>query len=58
MKDRVELVGMQFYAYHGCFEEEQRIGNRFISIKIGLLQSEQMINFAFLPLSFLKNTVI
>ena len=24
----------------------------------GLLQSEQMINFAFLPLSFLKNTVI
>ena len=30
MKDRVELVGMQFYAYHGCFEEEQRIGNKFI----------------------------
>ena len=30
----------------------------FIFIKIGLLQSEQMINFAFLPLSFLKNTVI
>lgn len=30
MKDRVELVGMQFYAYHGCFEEEQRIGNRFV----------------------------
>ena len=30
MKDRVELVGMQFYAYHGCFEEEQRIGNKFV----------------------------
>ena len=28
--DRVELVGMQFYAYHGCFEEEQIIGNRFV----------------------------
>lgn len=21
---------MQFFAYHGCFEEEQRIGNKFI----------------------------
>lgn len=30
MKDRVELVGMQFYAYHGCFEEEQIIGNKFV----------------------------
>ncbi|MBQ7773095.1 MAG: dihydroneopterin aldolase [Bacteroidales bacterium] len=30
MMNRVELVGMQFYAYHGCFEEEQRIGNKFV----------------------------
>ncbi len=30
MKDRVELVGMQFYAHHGCFEEEQVIGNKFV----------------------------
>ena len=26
----IELRGMEFYAYHGCFEEEQLIGNRFI----------------------------
>ena len=24
------LKGMQFYAYHGCFEEEQKIGTYFI----------------------------
>lgn len=24
------LKGMQFYAYHGCFEEEQKIGTHFI----------------------------
>ena len=24
------LKGMQFYAYHGCFEEEQQIGTHFI----------------------------
>lgn len=23
------LTGMRFYAYHGCFEEEQRIGTHF-----------------------------
>jgi dihydroneopterin aldolase len=23
------LKGMQFYAYHGCFEEEQQIGTHF-----------------------------
>lgn len=28
--NKVELVGMQFYAYHGCFEEEQQIGNKFV----------------------------
>ena len=28
--NKVELVGMQFYAYHGCFEEEQKIGNKFV----------------------------
>lgn len=26
----IELEEMEFYAYHGCFEEEQRVGNRFI----------------------------
>lgn len=24
-----ELEGMEFYAYHGCFSEEQAIGTRF-----------------------------
>jgi dihydroneopterin aldolase len=28
--NRVELVDMHFYAYHGCFEEEQIIGNNFL----------------------------
>lgn len=26
----VELEGMEFFARHGCFEEERIIGNRFI----------------------------
>ena len=26
----VFLKGMQFYAYHGCFEEEQKIGTHFM----------------------------
>ena len=25
----INLTGMQFYAYHGCFEEEQQIGTHF-----------------------------
>ena len=27
---RVELVDMEFFARHGCFEEERIIGNKFI----------------------------
>lgn len=27
---RVELDRMEFFAHHGCFEEEQVIGNKFI----------------------------
>ena len=27
---RVELVDMEFFSNHGCFEEERIIGNRFI----------------------------
>jgi 7,8-dihydroneopterin aldolase/epimerase/oxygenase len=26
----ITLSGMEFFAYHGCFAEEQIIGNRFI----------------------------
>ena len=29
-KNLIELVNMEFYSYHGCFKEEQIIGNRFI----------------------------
>lgn len=27
---KIALEGMQFYAYHGFYEEEQKIGNHFI----------------------------
>ncbi len=27
--DTISLEGMEFYAYHGCFAEEQAIGTRF-----------------------------
>jgi 7,8-dihydroneopterin aldolase/epimerase/oxygenase len=26
----ISITGMEFHAYHGCFKEEQIIGNRFI----------------------------
>ena len=29
-KGIIELEDMEFYAYHGCFKEEQVVGNRFI----------------------------
>jgi dihydroneopterin aldolase len=28
-KNRVELINLEFYAYHGCFSEEKIIGNHF-----------------------------
>ena len=32
---QITIEGMEFYAYHGCFEEEQLIGTRFcVSIYI------------------------
>jgi len=32
---QIAIEGMEFYAYHGCFEEEQLIGTRFaVSIYI------------------------
>ncbi|MDD2242554.1 MAG: dihydroneopterin aldolase [Bacteroidales bacterium] len=27
---RIELVDMEFFARHGCFDEEQMIGNKFL----------------------------
>lgn len=29
MTSRILLSGMEFYAYHGCFDEEKVIGTRF-----------------------------
>jgi len=26
----ISIEGMEFYAFHGCFKEEQVIGNRFV----------------------------
>lgn len=26
----IEIEGMEFYAYHGCFKEEQVVGNKFM----------------------------
>lgn len=30
MKEVIEIEGMEFYAYHGHFAEEQVVGNRFM----------------------------
>lgn len=30
MKGIIEIEGMEFFAYHGCFEAEQVVGNKFI----------------------------
>lgn len=27
---RIELINMEFFSYHGCFKEEQIIGNNFL----------------------------
>ncbi|MCU0430914.1 MAG: dihydroneopterin aldolase [Cytophagaceae bacterium] len=35
MEAEVYLDGMEFYAYHGVYEQEQKIGNRFlVDVKI------------------------
>lgn len=26
----IEIEGMEFYSYHGCFSEEQIVGNKFL----------------------------
>ena len=40
----IELEEMEFYAYHGCFREEQRVGNRFlvnVTVKTNMSQPAQ-----------------
>ena len=29
MSSKIHLSGMEFYAHHGCFEEERRVGTHF-----------------------------
>jgi len=31
MNTTLYLTGMKFYAFHGCFEEEQKIGTHFVA---------------------------
>lgn len=40
----IQIEGMEFYAYHGCFAEEQIIGNKFLAnltIETDFLQAAQ-----------------
>ena len=40
---KILLEDMEFYAYHGCFKEEQVIGNRFfvdLEIEVDTLKAE------------------
>lgn len=30
MKGTIQIEGMEFYAYHGCFREEQIVGSKFL----------------------------
>lgn len=42
---RIDLEEMSFYAFHGCFEEEQRVGNRFtVNISIETDCSQAMLS--------------
>lgn len=38
---KIMLENMEFYAYHGCFEEEQVIGNHFVVNMSILAQTQQ-----------------
>lgn len=39
----IQIEGMEFFAYHGCFKEEQVIGTRFmvdIAIEVDTMEAE------------------
>lgn len=44
----IEIEGMEFFAYHGCFEAEQIVGNKFMVyacyIIIAIVRLPQMIS--------------
>ncbi len=44
MTSRISIENMEFYAYHGCFKEEQVIGTRFlvnVSFTLDTAQAQQ-----------------
>ncbi len=46
---KVELENMEFFAHHGCFDEERKIGNRFIvnvSVENNMRPASQSDNLA------------
>lgn len=46
-KGIIELEEMEFYAYHGCFKEEQAVGNRFtvnIAIQVDVQKPSETDN--------------
>ena len=41
----VELRGMQFFAYHGCHEQERKVGNRFlVELKMRAEESQALVS--------------
>lgn len=45
----ISIQGMEFYAYHGCFQEEQTIGTRFsvnVSMQVETSVAEQTDDLA------------
>lgn len=41
----VELRGMQFFAYHGCYEQERKVGNRFlVELKMRAEESQALVS--------------
>lgn len=43
----IELEEMEFYAYHGCFKEEQIVGNRFcvnVALKVDITKPAKSDN--------------
>lgn len=53
MEYKVSVTGAEFYAYHGCYDLEQMVGNRFrVDVEIGCRLSdvssdnvEQMVSY-------------
>lgn len=42
---RISLNDLQFFAYHGVFEQERRVGNEFlVSVRIDIPPTESMNN--------------